>query len=60
MQNENRYAELTEKMREIERVQDMLDARLDPDKHIWHDHIEVYKVEVSQETYDKIKEILRQ
>ena len=58
MRNKNKYAELTERMREIERVQDMIDARLDPDRHTWHDHFEVCKKHVSQEAIDELKEVM--
>jgi hypothetical protein len=59
MTNEERYAELTERMREIERIQDNLEPRY-VDGHLqrWNLHMEIRRTPVTQQALDAILSIL--
>lgn len=55
---EERYAELAERMREVERQLDILDQQLDPDRHVWHTHVEIRRTSVTQQALDDVLSIL--
>jgi regulator of replication initiation timing len=60
MSTEEQYAELTERMREIERIQDNLDATYqDGFMHTWNLHVSILRREVSEENFNLIENIMR-
>lgn len=59
MTDEERYAELTERMREIERVQDIVDREyVDGYLQRWNLHIDIKRTSATQQALDDLLTII--